>query len=97
MSDISGDLDDFLRAGAADPTPADPSFHWHSVVQARGWEQPRLDGGHGGWAAETFCAPELVRELDRENFARQQATHDRRRRDEIPGGRNHHSSSSPNW
>lgn len=28
--------------------PSLPAYHWHSVVQARGWEQPRLDGGHGG-------------------------------------------------
>lgn len=62
-------------------TPADASFHWYSVVQARGWEQPRLDGGNGGWAAESFCAPDLVRNMDRENRELQQ----RRLRREIPG------------
>ncbi len=28
--------------------PAQPSYHWHSVVQQRGWEQPTLDGTNGG-------------------------------------------------
>lgn len=25
-----------------------PGYHWHSVVAARGWEQPTLDGRNGG-------------------------------------------------
>ncbi|WP_141841530.1 hypothetical protein [Humibacillus xanthopallidus] len=28
--------------------PSDPAFHWHSVVRARGWAQPTLDGSNGG-------------------------------------------------
>jgi hypothetical protein len=28
--------------------PSDPAFHWHSVVRARGWAQPTLDGTDGG-------------------------------------------------
>ena len=37
----------------AEPTPgeldpSDPAFHWHSVVRARGWAQPTLDGSNGG-------------------------------------------------
>lgn len=40
-------------AAAAEPAfreldPSDPAFHWHSVVRARGWAQPTLDGSNGG-------------------------------------------------
>lgn len=28
--------------------PSLPSYHWHSVVQRRGWEQRTLDGRNGG-------------------------------------------------
>lgn len=28
--------------------PSLPGYHWHSVVAARGWEQPTLDGRNGG-------------------------------------------------
>src|SRR6478609_10179061 len=28
--------------------PSEPAFHWHSVVRARGWAQPTLDGSNGG-------------------------------------------------
>lgn len=32
----------------AELDPSDPAFHWHSVVRARGWAQPTLDGSNGG-------------------------------------------------
>jgi hypothetical protein len=31
-----------------DLDPSDPAFHWHSIVRARGWAQPTLDGSNGG-------------------------------------------------
>jgi hypothetical protein len=37
--------------------PSLPGYHHHhSVVTARGWEQPRLDGGNGGHL-DGFCHP----------------------------------------
>lgn len=44
--------------------PSAPSYHWHSVVEARGWEQPRLDGGHGG-VPYGFCAADGADRLRR--------------------------------
>ncbi|TWP34476.1 hypothetical protein [Leekyejoonella antrihumi] len=40
-----------LSADNANLGPTLPGYHWHSVVRARGWEQPRLDGGNGGQPA----------------------------------------------
>lgn len=95
---MTDDLSDFAETlqVADDPSPADPSFHWHSVVEARGWEQPRLDGGNGGWAAETFCAPELVQEMDRDNQERDREAHRRRLLHDIPGPSDH-GRPAPRW
>ncbi|GAA2028381.1 hypothetical protein GCM10009740_17460 [Terrabacter terrae] len=35
--------------------PSDPAFHWHSVVRARGWAQPTLDGSNGGRTRRLGC------------------------------------------
>ncbi|MBB2892089.1 hypothetical protein [Flexivirga oryzae] len=86
-NDLSDLAEDLQVAGG--PSPADRSFHWHSAVVARGWEQPRLDGGNGGWAAETFCAPELVQEMDRENQERAREAQRRRLLHDIPGAGEH--------
>lgn len=85
MTRTNSDLAGTLSANSQDPTPSDPSFHWHSVVQARGWEQPRLDGGNGGWAVETFCASQLLREMNREDLEHRREASHRQQRHEIPG------------
>ncbi len=53
-SDHAGSTDpadtdvDNLPRPAPEDDPTLPSYHWHSVAAGRGWEQPMLDGGHGG-------------------------------------------------
>ena len=42
------ELSERLQADNQQLGPLLPGFHWHSEVVARGWEQPRLDGGNGG-------------------------------------------------
>lgn len=46
--EVDVDGPDDLPAPRPGEDPSQPSYHWHSVVAQRGWEQPTLDGTNGG-------------------------------------------------